>query len=295
MSATPLKPASMPSFVDTHAHVFRSSLQLAHKRRYTPNYDAQLESYLVLLKQHGFGYGVLVQPSFLGTDNSHLLEALASEPSKLRGVAVVSPDISDDELARFAKGGVTGIRLNLIGQPLPDLTAAPWTVLWRRLLELGWHVELHRQACDLRPLIEPLLEAGLRVVVDHFGRPDPDQGTIDPGFRDLLGFRASGRVWVKISGAYRCANPATSFMHDASEELLDVFGPQRLMWGSDWPHTQFEDSTDFGRSVRNLQDLNLTAEVIDAILRSTPHAFYGFNSQHAPVGALATDLFSRTL
>ena len=295
MSATPLRPSFVPSFVDTHAHVFRSSLQLAHNRRYTPDYDAQLESYLALLKQHGFGYGVLVQPSFLGTDNSHLLEALASEPEKLRGVAVVSPDISVDELTRFAKGGVTGIRLNLIGQPLPNLTAAPWTMLWRRLLGLGWHVELHRHACDLAPLIEPLLEAGLRVVVDHFGRPDPDQGTNDPGFRDLLGFGASGRVWVKISGAYRCTNPGTSFLRDASNELLDVFGPQRLMWGSDWPHTQFEDSIDFGRTVRSLQDLGLTAEVIDAILRSTPHAFYGFNSEHASGSALATDSFSRTL
>lgn len=137
---TPNVPA-VSSFVDTHAHVFRISLQLAHKRRYTPDYDARLDTYLELLKQHGFGYGVLVQPSFLGTDNSHMLEALASQPSKLRGVAVVSPSVSDDELAQLATSGVTGIMLNLRGQSLPDLAAAPWTTLWSRLFQLGWHVE----------------------------------------------------------------------------------------------------------------------------------------------------------
>ncbi|WP_087039589.1 amidohydrolase family protein, partial [Caballeronia arvi] len=249
MSKTPTDFSSLPSFVDTHAHVFRRSLQLADGRRYTPDYDASLDTYLALLNQHNFGYGVLVQPSFLGTDNSHMLEALAQEPSRLRGVAVVSPATSEDELARLVRCGVTGIRLNLIGQRLPDLRSSAWTTFGKRLAIFGLHVELHRNACDLPALIEPLLEQGLPVVVDHFGRPAPDKGTSDPGFSELLGFGASGQVWVKISGAYRCAEPGTSFAREATEQLLCAFGPARLMWGSDWPHTQFEHTTDFARAV----------------------------------------------
>ncbi|SAL05577.1 hydrolase [Caballeronia arationis] len=289
LTAQPISP-----FIDAHAHVFSRALPLADGRRYAPSYDATLDTYLTLLDEKNFGHAVLVQPSFLGTDNSYLLEALTEEPSRLRGVAVVSSDVSDDELAHLKERGVTGIRLNLVGQPLPEVGAAPWTTLWRRLSGLGWHVELHRNASDLTPLIDSLLEAGLPVVVDHFGRPDPDKGTRDPGFEDLLGFGASGRVWVKISGAYRCSEPGSGFVRDATERLLDQFGAERLMWGSDWPHTQFEHATDFGRTLSTLRELGLDPAVANAILRSTPRAFYGFDKKSARISAPATQFLQRT-
>jgi predicted TIM-barrel fold metal-dependent hydrolase len=295
MSKTPTEFSSLSSFVDTHAHVFRRSLQLADERRYTPDYDASLDTYLELLNKHNFGYGVLVQPSFLGTDNSHMLEALAREPLRLRGIAVVSPSISDDELERLVRSGVAGIRLNLIGRPLPDLRSSAWTMLFRRLAVLGLHVELHRNACDLPALIEPLLEQGLPVVVDHFGRPAPDKGTSDSGFGELLAFGASDQVWVKISGAYRCAEPGTSFVREATEQLLRAYGPARLMWGSDWPHTQFEYTTDFALAISTLQDIGSSPEITDAILCSTPLALYRFDINQAPRSASAADSLFRTL
>jgi len=284
----------MPPRVDTHAHVFSKTLRLAQGRRYAPGYDATLDTYLALLDERDIGHAVLVQPSFLGTDNSFLLDALAKEPHRLRGVAVVSPDTPEDELVQMSRQGVTGVRLNLIGQPLPEVNAAPWQALWRRLSHLGWHVELHRQASDLAPLVESLLEAGLPVVVDHFGRPDPDKGVADPGFGDLLGFGASGGVWVKISGAYRCAKPGSGFARDATFQLLDAFGPERLMWGSDWPHTQFEHAIDYGRSLATLLDMHLEPALADAILRTTPHGFYGFDREPAHASAPATPILQRT-
>ncbi|SAL83068.1 hydrolase [Caballeronia terrestris] len=290
LSAQPMSP-----YIDAHAHVFSRALPLADGRRYAPSYDATLDTYLTLLNEHNFGHAVLVQPSFLGTDNSYLLKALSEQPSRLRGVAVVSHEISDDELARMNEGGVTGIRLNLVGQPLPGVGAAPWTTFWRRLSDLGWHVELHRNASDLAPLIDSLLKADLPVVVDHFGRPDPDKGTRDPGFNDLLRFGASGRVWVKVSGAYRCTEPDSGFVRDATDRLLDNFGPERLMWGSDWPHTQFEHASDFGRTLSTLRDLTLEPAITDAILRSTPRAFYGFDKKPARDNAPATQTLQRTL
>lgn len=265
--------------MDTHAHVFQKDLPLTDGRRYAPGYDATLDTYLQLLNTHGIGRAALVQPSFLGTDNRYLLQALSREPHRLRGVAVVAPDVSEEELAGLHAQGVTGIRLNLIGQALPDLRAKPWASLLERLSRLGWHIELHRNAQDLAPMLDRLLETGVPVVVDHFGRPDPEKGVHDPGFKTLLGYGGTGRVWVKVSGAYRCAVPGSAFVREATGQLVEHFGAERLMWGSDWPHTQHERVMNYGQSLSTLLELGLDAAVVDAILCTTPASFYGFEQE----------------
>ena len=144
-----MPPSATGLAVDTHAHVFRQGLALADTRRHTPDYDATLDQYLALLDTHGLTHGVLVQPSFLGTDNSHLVQALRAQPDRLRGVAVVDPAITDEALQALAAAGVVGIRLNLIGLPLPDVAAPAWRHLLDRVNALGWHVEIHVQAARL--------------------------------------------------------------------------------------------------------------------------------------------------
>lgn len=88
--------------IDAHAHVFSKDLSLASGRRYSPDYDATVQAYLANLSEHGLSHGVLVQPSFLGTDNRFLLDALAQAPDRLRGVAVVDTDISRGALQHMA-------------------------------------------------------------------------------------------------------------------------------------------------------------------------------------------------
>jgi predicted TIM-barrel fold metal-dependent hydrolase len=277
--------------VDTHAHVFTKALPLVDGRRYAPSYDATLDTYRALLDKHDIGNAVLVQPSFLGTDNSFLLKALANDRERLRGVAVVSPDISEESLTRLSNQGVAGIRLNLVGKELPDLSSAPHVALWKMLSKLDWHVELHREATDLAPLIASLLNFGLPVVVDHFGRPDPDRGTSDPGFKDLLGFGDSGRVWVKISATYRCTRPGSDFVREATGQLIDAFGVERMMWGSDWPHTQYERIADFRETLSTLIDSGLKPPHIEAILRTTPYSLYGFDADLVDTSAPAGSVF----
>jgi len=262
---------------------------LSGERRYAPAYDATLDDYLPLLNAHGMTHAVLVQPSFLGTDNGYLLQALAAQSERLRGVVVVAPDISTSELADMHRRGVTGIRLNLMEQTLPDLGAQPWTSLFDNVARLGWHVELHRNAVDLAPMIDRLLERGVRVVVDHFGRPDPALGTQDRGFKALLGYGSTGSVWVKVSGAYRCAAPGSSFVADATAQLIEHFGAHRLMWGSDWPHTQYEAVTSYGESLSALFDLGLNADELDSIVRKTALSFYGFDTESAAHDASASN------
>jgi len=135
-----------------------------------------------------------------------------------------------------------GIRLNLEGQPLPRFDQGDWPRLLDAVRRRDWQIEINRAACDLPGLIDPLTDAGINVVIDHFGRPDENLGVDDPGFRHLLKKGNSRRLWVKLSGAYRNGSDGRGFSWApaAAELLLTHLGPDRLMWGSDWPHTRHE-------------------------------------------------------
>ena len=227
--------------IDTHAHVFARDLPLTSDRRYVPACDATLADYLGVLDRNGMSHGVLVQPSFLGMDNTYMLEAL-------RGAATP---------ARHRRRG-TGDRTGRVAAPRPGrhrrspakpnrpAGPRPRQRTWQRHLAqvavLGWQIEVHAEARRLPLLLKPLLRAEVPVVVDHFGRPDPRLGTEDPGFRELLTLGATRRVWVKLSAAYRNGTDGAGerTARAAVPLLRDAFGLDQLVWGSDWPHTQFE-------------------------------------------------------
>lgn len=264
--------------VDSHAHVFVRGLKLDHSRRYAPDYDAGLDMYLRTLDAHQISHGVLVQPSFLGTDNTFLVEAIRRQFPRLRGIAVVDPTADEDVLDELATVGVVGIRLNVVGKRIPDLEAKPWSGLLRWIAARGWQVEVHCEADRLQALIDPLLETGTSIVVDHFGRPDADLGVEDPGFIYLLTVGASRRVWIKLSGTYRNgSNGAGETTARAAIPLLrDAYGVERLMWGSDWPHTQFESDMEFGHTRHLVDDWFTDPSERHAVLVDTPATLFGF-------------------
>jgi predicted TIM-barrel fold metal-dependent hydrolase len=269
--------------VDTHAHVFERGLPLAQKRRYVPDYDATLDAYLAQLDQHGVSHGVLVQPSFLGTDCSYMLAALRRAPQRLRGVAVIERDCRIDTLTEMADAGIAGIRLNLIGhadQPLDEWVSAQTLA---HIRDLKWHVEVHAEAARLQRIVEPLLNAGVNVVVDHFGRFDPVLGVRDAGFRGLLQLAHTQRVWVKVSAAYRNRRQLRPDDHDdrdaheALHLLKAAFGVHRLMWGSDWPHTQFEADENFAHAFELMRALLPVEDERRVVLADTAARLYGFD------------------
>ena len=246
--------------IDTHAHVFHRGLKLASGRRYAPDYDAPLSLYLQQLDQNGTTNGVLVQPSFLGTDNSYIVECLKQTGGRLRGIAVVELAISSEEFLALDKAGIVGIRLNLVGQPLPDLTAPEWKTLLANLKSANWQVEIQRNASDLVGLVPKLLDAGVAVVLDHYTLPDPKLGVEDPAFQSILKFGATGRVWVKISAPYRNGSNGEAFARQAYPLLRASFGLDHLLWGSDWPHTQFEKTESYAKNRRFLDELIADAD-----------------------------------
>ncbi|AUT66875.1 hypothetical protein C2L65_44520 [Paraburkholderia terrae] len=264
--------------IDAHAHVFVRGLPLARQRRHAPDYDATLDAYAGHLLANGVSHAVLVQPSFLGTDNTFFLDVAKRYPQRFRGVAVVDCAVTDAELALLDHTGVVGIRLNLIGLPLPQLSAPDWRRLLTRVNTLGWHVEVHREAVDLHAVVGPLLEQRCTVVVDHFGRPDPYSAASDPGFQYLLSVAGTGRVWVKLSAAYRSASSedGAALGTSLAGRLLDAYTPERLVWGSDWPHTQHQQLVDYDATRRALDQWVPDATQRESILTRSARTLYRF-------------------
>ena len=259
--------------IDTHAHSFTSDCAFVSGRQYTPERDAPLEAYLALLDDNGISHGVLTQPSFLGTDNGFLLECLRRAKGRLRGIAVLAPDTPMDEPDRLAKAGIVGIRVNLVrGDPLP-LGDRAWQGLFARVAALTWQVEVYALSGDIPGVLEALRSSNARVVIDHFGRPDPGLGLDDPGFKALLAGAAGGRLWVKMSGPYRLEGGDARAYAGA---LMEAFGPRRLLWGSDWPWTLHSEGKLYGETLAWLNDWVPDTNVRAEILGPNPFALFGF-------------------
>lgn len=232
---------------DGHAHVFTADLPMVRQRRYTPDYDATIADYVNLLRDNHLGGALLIQPSFLGTDNSFLLETLAQATTitdmVFRGVVMLNPDTADDEIARLNESGVVGFRLNLVGQA-SRFDIEDWAGLLKKLDRHDWHVELHCEGDHLPQILPGLLKHAPKVVVDHFGLPGCVTPTACAGKSALLDVK-DDRLFVKVSAPYR-AFPDVKFADRTVlgslvfRKLFDQLGPARLVWGSDWPWTRFE-------------------------------------------------------
>jgi predicted TIM-barrel fold metal-dependent hydrolase len=266
-------PDSVAAPVDTHAHVFTRALPFAANRRYTPDYDATIGNFIAELDRHGVGQAVLVQPSFLGTDNRHMVEAIATAPDRLRGIAVVDPTASDRDLDDLRSAGVVGIRFNLMGDDPAKLARPEWRSLAQRAAARGWQIELDAYGRDLPRLLDLFAPFGAPIVLDHFGRPDPALGGDDPGFRRLSAAGPTGDIWVKLSGAYRCGG-VDILSH--ARALISAVGTGRLLWGSDWPFTRFEDVRRYSDGTTELQRWLDDAE--QAAVTATARQLFGFGS-----------------
>lgn len=166
-----------------------------------------------------------------------------------------------------------------MGKALPDFRDAAWKDFFGHIAELDWHVELHRQVEDLPKLIRQLMPFGIKLVIDHFGRPDARLSVDQPGFPEMLELGLSGQVWMKVSGIYRLGGTDQQnleFARTALPLLEKSFGLRRLVWGSDWPHTQHEESIGFNTVVEQLQALDCSAQLMRSLLVDAPKALLRF-------------------
>ena len=266
--------AARPMHIDTHAHVFRRDLPLIPGFRHAPERDALLPELLGIFDEHGITHGVLTAPSFYGTDNSFLLAALAASSDRLRGTVIVDSSISRDRLEALNRQGVVGIRLNMLRRPdLPDLRSPAWRRVLAGAAALDWHLEIYIEGPRLPGLLVPALETDIKMVIDHFGSPDPVLRLDCPGFRALLGAVGKGRTWVKLSAPYRLGGADPTAYAAA---LLREGGPERLVWASDWPWTQNSTGLTYAKVLGWLDQWVPDPAQRQIILGDTPRAVFGF-------------------
>jgi 2-pyrone-4,6-dicarboxylate lactonase len=236
IKAPKIKPP--PNACDTQAHVFGPVAQFpyAEGRGYTPP-DCPIEAYLGLLDTLGLDRGVIVHGSAHGADNRVTLHGIATAPDCLRGVVVVDPATSTKELETMADGGIRGVRLStmLKGAYGTDLLET----MADRIAGLGWHIVIHLndvgEIIELAPRIEAL---NVNVLIDHFGRVRGGERVDHPGFQALLSLlMRQDNVWAKLSSWYRLSDLGAPYddMTPLAEALIKA-RPDRIVWGSNWPH-----------------------------------------------------------
>ncbi len=253
--------------IDTHFHIFDKNAINPANSRYSVSNSALLEDWFALSRAQGVTKGVIVQPSFLGTDNSFLIAAIKEHPELLKGVAVVGPSIAKDDLRALKKQGISGVRLNLCENPTPLEALAQHQALLHQLVELGMHLELHHDDGLLNTLLLNI-PSGLQIVIDHFGRP---KSNIEFSIETKGIDRHRDNIWVKLSAPYR-----TSLIdHQAIYQYwLNKIGSSRLLWGSDWPHTQFESQQNYASQLQALSMLCQPPTLREQILSRNPTSLY---------------------
>jgi predicted TIM-barrel fold metal-dependent hydrolase len=253
--------------IDTHFHVFNAG-EAFEGARYVPQYNALLSDWTQKAKQVGITRGVWVQPSFLGTDNQLMVEALENHPDMLRGIAVVSPDVSLEILEVFHDAGVRGIRLNLAGTP-HDISE--WTKtdrLWRAFSSMGWHLEIHTDQGKLPEVLQQL-PSDVALVIDHMGKPS-DATSNDPTILSIKKRANLAPLFVKLSGAYRIGQVDSTKL---ATLLLNELGSDALLWGSDWPCTNHESFADFDALIEQAHAW-IPANIFEQVLWVNPMKLY---------------------
>lgn len=224
---------------DCHAHVYETVDAIANAR-YVPQTPAPLAEWQQNLDANGLIGGVIVQVSFLGTDNSQLCAALARlDRTRFAGVAVVPLDVSDEELARLKSAGVRGVRWNLIrGAHIPDINAVQTQAFFEKLHNAGFHLEIQLEGARLAPILPVLVDQGVNVVIDHFGLPSEPDPKHDPLLRSLSQLSERKSTFFKFSAHYR-----TPFdVEPHAQVVIEALNEDQIIWGSDWPHTQHESA-----------------------------------------------------
>jgi predicted TIM-barrel fold metal-dependent hydrolase len=249
--------------VDCHAHVFSANAPAVSGARYRPAHAAPLDAWQDRWRATGITHGVVVQPSFLGTDNTEMLAAIARDPAHLRGVAVVDARIPQATLDALHAGGVRAVRLNLRGVADWSPYRTPeWRALLDRVSRRGWHVEMYFDPGRAVDVAGVLPEAPLAVVLDHFAMPRGKNAAAEATFGAVKALAASRPVWCKLSAPYRLEGGDPQRF---AQRLLETLGPDRLVWGSDWPWTNHEQSADYAM-LREALDRWVGAQCAAAIL-----------------------------
>jgi predicted TIM-barrel fold metal-dependent hydrolase len=272
-AAAPPRHAVPPGAVDCHHHVYDAVVPATPGARAHP--EARLEDHGRLLALLGVERHVLVQPSTYGFDNAiHLAALRQAGMARARMVAVVPPEGPVEELRPLARAGVVGARANLAQRvPLRPADVAPLT---RRIAGQGWHLQIFAQADLIADLAEVLHTAPCEVVFDHFAGLPARDWQAHPAWRVVAGMLEAGRAWVKLSSPYALDPRNPLAVGDLARALVRL-APERLVWGTNWPHPNAEAPPDDAALLDALSDWVPAEAARRAILVDNPARLYGFS------------------
>lgn len=266
---------------DSHFHLFGGpEFPFAPETVYVlePSQRGTVQGLLATFDAHGITHGLAVAAQPYLYDNSAMLHGIKVSNGRLKGVALVKPDITDRELAALQDGGVVGIRMNPTTWGLREFTVEGADRLIARVKEMGWFLQVHVQEDELVAPAPIIRRWGIRLVIDHFGRPDPRKGLNQPGFRELIEFGKSGNAVVKLSGPYRTSleGPPYRDTDVFVGAAIEAFGIDNCVWGSDWPFTRVNERVDYGPQLLPLSRWIPDEKDRRKVLWDNPARLFGF-------------------
>jgi len=280
-NATPPKLTPPSGACDTHLHIYgpQEEYPIRQTGAFPGPPNSDVTDYQAVQKRLGLERLVIVQPAAYGTDNRCTLDAMQMFGDKARGVAVVGPEVSDDELSRLTEAGIRGLRFFMLTGG-----ALGWEVLEpmaARVADFGWHIQLQMDGRLLHERVDTLSRLPTTLVIDHVGKflepVEPDH----PGFVALLRLVESGRCWVKLSAPYETSKAGPPFYLDVGKlaKVLVQTAPERLVWASNWPHPSVQDSNfpDDAVLLDTLLDWVSDDHTRRRILADNPAELYGFD------------------
>jgi 2-pyrone-4,6-dicarboxylate lactonase len=271
-----------PGAVDAHCHVFGPMAlhPFSAQAKYLPE-DAGPDMLFALRDHLGFTRNVIVQASCHGTDNSATLDAIAKSggpngEQRARGVAVVDPAISDKDLQFLHEGGIRGVRFNFLKRLVDNAPKDKFIEVGARLPK-GWHVVIYFEADILDEMRDFIAAIPVPVIIDHMGRPDVSQG---PDGKEMMAFRrlldSRDDIWFKATCPDRLdanGDPWNDFSA-AVRPLVEDY-PDRVLWGTDWPHPNMETNIpDDGHLVDMIPRIAVTEELQRKMLIDNPMRMY---------------------
>jgi predicted TIM-barrel fold metal-dependent hydrolase len=237
--STPVNFAVPEGACDCHVHTFDPQhFPYSPSRPYTPE-PVSVDELRSLHKALHISRVIVVQTTVYAADNAGVLDAMKKLGARSRGVAVIDEKTPDSTLDEMDRAGIRGMRLNLetAGQTDPEIGRRRFQTAVERIKNRKWHIQIYARLSVIEGIKDQVAAAPMPVVFDHFAGTQAALGVDQPGISSLLSLLRTGKAYVKISAPYRSSTLAPDYPDVAPiAKALVAANPQRILWGSDWPH-----------------------------------------------------------